>query len=186
MGLDGEEWGKVVSQMLLTGTYERNLDEKLRLALPKRFRDVTAAKDEPLFLVPGTDGSLALYPGPAFARLADRLAAQSPAAQDVRAFGRLLYAQSQSVELDRQGRFRVPLELARQAELGRECVLIGAGDHLELWNKGRWQAYLADLQPRYDQLAESALAGAVAGRSAATEPGQGVEHIVAERPMLPR
>ena len=45
MGLDGEEWGKVVSQMLLTGTYERNLDEKLRLALPKRFRDVTAAKD---------------------------------------------------------------------------------------------------------------------------------------------
>jgi MraZ protein len=179
--------------MLLTGTYERNLDEKLRVALPKRFRDLTATKDEPLFLVPGTDGSLALYPGPAFARLADRLASQSPTAQDVRAFGRLLYAQSQSVELDRQGRFRVPPELARHAELARQCVLIGAGDHMELWNKERWEAYLADLQPRYDQLAESALSGGVSARSATaaataavTEPGNGAQEAIGERPMLPR
>jgi MraZ protein len=148
--------------MLLTGTYQRALDDKQRLALPKRFRELLAANDQPLFLTPGTDGSLALFAGSAFARMAEKLAAQSPTAHDVRAFGRLLYGQSQSIELDGQGRFRVPADLARHAELARDCVLIGVGDHVELWDKDRWEAYLAEQQPRYDQLAESALAGGVA------------------------
>ena len=120
--------------------------------------------------------------------MAERLAAQSPTAQDVRAFGRLLYAQSQSVELDGQGRFRVPSELAGHAELGRDCVLIGVGDHVELWDKGRWEAYLTGLQPRYDQLAESALAGV-----APVQPppaGSTVSHWTTveqvARPMQPR
>ena len=170
--------------MLLTGTYERSLDEKQRLALPKRFRELIGAGGEPLLLTPGTDGSLALYGGAAFARMAERLAAQSPTAQDVRAFGRLLYAQSQSVELDGQGRIRVPPELAGHAALGRECVLIGVGDHVELWDKGRWEAYLAQLQPRYDQLAESAL-GRVAPVQVSSPADSTTEDHVA-RPMQPR
>jgi MraZ protein len=171
--------------MLLTGTYERTLDEKQRLALPKRFRELIKDDGQPLFLTPGTDGSLALYAGTTFARMADKLAAQSPTAQDVRAFGRLLYAQSQSVELDGQGRFRVPPELARHAELGRECVLIGVGDHVELWDKGRWDAYLAQLQPRYDQLAESALSG-VAPVQMSLPPAGSVTEDEVVRPTQPR
>ena len=151
--------------MLLTGTYERALDDKQRLALPKRFRDTLGADGQTLFLTPGTDGSLSLFPGPAFARMADKLATQSPTAQDVRAFGRLLYAQTQSVELDGQGRLRVPPELARLAELGREVVLVGVGDHIELWDKSRWEAWLATQQPRYDQLAERAFGSPAAAQS---------------------
>ncbi|MDX1944120.1 MAG: division/cell wall cluster transcriptional repressor MraZ [Pirellulaceae bacterium] len=153
--------------MLLTGTYERSLDDKQRLALPKRFREVLGADGQTLFLTPGTDGSLSLYPGPAFARMADKLAAQSPTAHDVRAFGRLLYAQTQSVELDGQGRLRVPPELARLAELGRDVVLVGVGDHIELWDQSRWQAWLAGQQPRYDQLAERAFGSPAPAQPAA-------------------
>jgi len=171
--------------MLLTGTHERSLDEKQRLALPKRFRELIGGEGQTLFLTPGTDGSLALYAGPAFARMAERLAAQSPTALDVRAFGRLLYAQSQSVELDGQGRFRVPPELAQHAELGRECVLIGVGDHVELWDKGRWDAYLAQLQPRYDQLAESALSGVAPVQTSVAPAGSVTEDQVV-RPGQPR
>jgi mraZ protein len=171
--------------MLLTGTYERSLDEKQRLALPKRIRELIGSAGQLLFLTPGTDGSLALYAGPAFAKMADKLAAQSPTAQDVRAFGRLLYAQTQSVELDSQGRFRVPPELARHAELGRECVLVGVGDHIELWEKERWNAYLAQLQPRYDQLAESALSG-VAPVQLSASPAGSVTEEDAARPTQPR
>jgi MraZ protein len=176
--------------MLLTGTYERALDEKQRLALPKRFRELLGAQGNTFFLTPGTDGSLSLFDEPAFARMAEKLAAQSPTAQDVRAFGRLLYAQSQSVELDRQGRFRVPPELLRLAELARECVLIGVGDHIELWDKGRWEAYLSREQPRYDQLAESALGG-VAPVQSLPRPGSvkeepRVTEDTVARPMQPR
>jgi MraZ protein len=142
--------------MLLTGTFERTLDEKLRLAMPKRLREALAGAGQ-LVITPGTDGSLALFPQQAFASLAEKLAARSPTGQDVRAFSRLLYAQSHSVEVDSQGRIRLPAELTRMAGLAGDVVLLGVGDRVELWNKSRWEAYLADLAPRYDQLAESAL-----------------------------
>jgi MraZ protein len=142
--------------MLLTGTYERALDEKLRLALPKPLREALAEETQ-LVLTPGTDGSLSLFPGRALADLAEKLAARSPTGRDVRAFSRLLYAQSQSVEVDSQGRIRLSPELVRWARLEGDVILLGVGDRVELWNKSRWEAYLHELQPRYDQLAESAL-----------------------------
>lgn len=142
--------------MLLTGTYERTLDDKLRLALPKPLREALAGEKQ-LVLTPGTDGSLSLFPGSGLAILAEKLAVRSPTGRDVRAFSRLLYAQSQSVEVDSQGRIRLSPELAHLANLAGDVVLLGVGDRVELWNKSRWEAYLNELQPRYDQLAENAL-----------------------------
>src|SRR5262245_4424249 len=144
--------------MVLTGTYERTLDEKLRLAVPKSFRDALS-RDEQLVLTPGTDGSLSLFTSHTFEALARQLAERSPNGQDVRAYSRLLYSQSHSLEIDSQGRIRLPVELAKLANLNGEVTLVGVGDRLEIWNKRRWDDYLAELQPRYDQLAETAFAG---------------------------
>jgi MraZ protein len=164
--------------MLLTGTYERALDEKFRVALPKAFRHGFVDQRH-VVVTPGTDGCLALFSPAAFQLLAQRLAARSPAGQDVRAFSRLLYAQSHAVELDGQGRIRIPAELARWAGLEGEVVLVGVGNHAELWNKSRWEAYLADLQPRYDELAEKALRESASGIPQAGQI-QGVKGELAE------
>jgi MraZ protein len=143
--------------MLLTGTFVRAIDDKLRLAIPKRLRDALGAgPEQPLYVTPGTDRSLAVYTEETLGRLADRLAAASPAGAEVRAFSRLFYAQAQPAELDSQGRIRIPAELAALAGLGREAILLGVQDHLEIWDRGRWEEYLAERQARYDQLAEAA------------------------------
>jgi len=155
----GAKWldlGSCGLQMLLTGTYDRTIDDKLRLAMPKPFREAFE-EERQLVLTPGTDGSLSLFSGRIFSGLAEHLAARSPSGQEVRAFSRLLYAQSRSVELDSQGRIRLPAELAKLAKLEGDVVVLGVGDHVELWNRSHWGLYLADLQPRYDQLAEAAL-----------------------------
>ena len=141
--------------MLLTGTFPRAIDEKLRIAIPKQLREALGASST-LFVVPGTDGSLAIYTEEALSQLGGRLAAASPTGQDVRAFSRLFYARAQAVEVDSQGRIRVPPELAEWAKLEREAVLIGVQDHLEIWNPPQWDAYLADKQGRYDAIAEAA------------------------------
>lgn len=143
--------------MLLTGTFVRTIDEKLRLAIPKRLREALGAgPDRVLFLTPGTDRSLAIYTEESLGQLAQRLAAASPAGPDVRAFGRLFYAQAQPAEIDSQGRIRVPPELAELAGLAKEAVLLGVQDHLEIWDRARWDQYLAERQARYDQIAEAA------------------------------
>jgi MraZ protein len=155
--------------MLLTGTFERSVDEKLRIALPKSLRDALPAESAALYVAPGTDGSLALYPEEAFALLADRLRSVSPTAGDVRSFSRLFFARAQRVEVDSQSRVRIPSELASLAGIAKVAVLVGAGSHLELWDKLRWNAYLAQTEPRYDEIAERAFEPQRAG-SAEFEP----------------
>jgi MraZ protein len=143
--------------MLLTGTFTRAVDQKLRVAIPKPLREALGSLAKGvLYVAPGTDGSLAIYTEEALAHLAHRLADASPNAQDVRAFSRLFYARAQGVELDSQGRVRIPPELAALAGLGREAILVGVHDHLELWEKGRWEQYVAQRQNQYDQIAEAA------------------------------
>jgi MraZ protein len=143
--------------MLLTGAFQRAIDEKQRVSIPKPLREaLAAAGGNVLFVAPGTDGSLALYPEDVLTRLAERLAAGSPNGQDGRAFGRLFYARAQAVEIDGQGRVRIPPELAKLAGLGSEAVLLGVQDHLELWDRARWEAYVAERQARFDEIAEAA------------------------------
>jgi MraZ protein len=143
--------------MLLTGQFQRSIDQKLRIAIPKRFRaEMECPEGASLYIAPGTDGSLALYSEAAFQRLADRLEQSPPTRQDVRAFTRLFYARAERVEVDQQGRVRIPPGLAGLAELKKEAVLLGVQDHLELWSTERWQAYLAEKQADYDRFAETA------------------------------
>ena len=73
--------------MLLTGTFPRSVDEKLRVALPKPLRACLGEPEPPALIVaPGTDGSLSVYSEAAFGRLAERLELASPTHEDVRAF----------------------------------------------------------------------------------------------------
>ena len=157
--------------MLLTGTYTRSLDAKLRIAVPKTLRDALSPQDEGvLFVAPGTDGSLALYPGSSFEALAERLAQASPNALAVRDYGRLFYSRASRLELDQQGRVRIPPELASLADLGKEVVLIGVQDHVELWDKQAWEAYLDQRQQQYDQIAEAAFGSPVAAETLPAAP----------------
>jgi MraZ protein len=146
--------------MLLTGLFARSIDEKLRVALPKPLRGALGCHEGvALYWAPGTDGSLAIYTEEALARLGDRLARASPTQHNVRAYLRLFFARAQRVEVDRQGRIRIPADLADLAGLGKEAVLLGVQDHLELWAPDRWKTYLAEKQSHYDEIAEAALGG---------------------------
>ncbi len=143
--------------MVLTGNFSRTVDDKLRLAIPKEIREtLNLGPTGALYVAPGTDGSLSLYTEEEFSKLAELLSASSPTQKDVRAFGRLFYAQAQRAELDRQGRIRIPPELAQQAALKKDVVLLGVQNHLELWDRERWEAYFATRSLEYDAIAEAA------------------------------
>src|SRR5262249_18650451 len=139
----------------LTGSFQRALDDKLRLAIPKSLRE-HLPETKRLYLTPGLDGCLAAYPEQAFAELADRLAAHSPAAREIRDYSRLFYSQASCASLDGQWRFRVPLELARWAGLQSDVTLVGVRDHLEIWMPAKWREYISRCDTNYDQLAEAA------------------------------
>src|SRR5947209_4549940 len=104
--------------MLLTGTFLRAVDDKLRLAIPKRLRDALVGEGRPeLYVTPGIDGSLAIYSPATLELLARRLSDSSPTKNEVRSFNRLFYARAERVEVDGQGRVRIPPSLAELAGL---------------------------------------------------------------------
>src|SRR5271166_5490808 len=141
--------------MLLTGTYPRTLDDKKRLTLPRRVREVFGER-QILFVTPGPDQSLWLYTQDGLEQLAAKLD-QAPATDaEARVFRRLYFAQTEAVDVDRSGRILIPDRLLQFATLRHEVVLIGVRDHLELWDAERWQTYLAQNAPRFDAVSEAA------------------------------
>ena|SRR5262245_48222146 len=144
--------------MLLTGTHPRILDEKKRLALPKRVRE-QLGKIRQLYVTPGADQTLWLYDARGLQTLSSKLD-QTPATDsEARVFRRLFFAQVEAVEIDRQSRILIPDRLVEFAGLEHEVVLLGVQDHLELWNAARWREYEARNAPRFDAVAESAFLG---------------------------
>jgi MraZ protein len=141
--------------MLMTGMFHRSLDDKLRFGVPKQFRSaMPAAEDLALYIAPGTDGSLEMYTEEGFDRIARQMEDGPRHSRSGRAYHRVFYSQVQRVELDRQGRVRLPVELAQLASINKEIVLVGVRDHIEIWDRERWERYLGDMQPHFDELAE--------------------------------
>jgi MraZ protein len=141
--------------MLLTGTYFRTLDEKNRLVLPKRIREQL---EEPalVFMTPGQDKCLEMYSQASLEQRSQKLD-QAPATDtEVRLFRRLYFAQTETVEVDGNGRILIPERLLEFAGLKHEVALIGVRDHLELWDAERWKQYQTENAPRFDAVAEGA------------------------------
>jgi MraZ protein len=141
--------------MLLTGTHPRTLDDKKRIALPKKIRE-QLGDIERLFVTPGADQSLWLYDQRGLENLAGKLD-QAPATDsEARVFRRLFFAQMEAVDVDGSSRILIPDRLVQFAGLEHDVVLLGVQDHLELWNAIRWQDYWNQHAPRFDAVAENA------------------------------
>jgi MraZ protein len=117
---------------LLTGTHPCKLEEGRRLELPATVR-AQLGEVRVLYLTPGLDPCLMLHKGSAM------LASQEGVSRDVR---RLHFSRTEKVSVDAEGRCSIPSHLARLAGLEGDMVVIGVGEHLELWDAKHWERYL--------------------------------------------
>jgi MraZ protein len=123
-----------------TGTHACLLGEGGTLPLPGSVRrQVEAAPKRPLFVMPGPEPSLWLFTSPGL----ERWAADPDRAGSARgrAARRLCLAQTEACTVDHAGRLHLPERLTQFAGLGQDVVLLGVGDHLELWDAPRWQQH---------------------------------------------
>ena len=144
--------------MALTGTHERTIDDKFRLAIPKQLKEAFGVADtDELFLAPGNEGCLSIYSTEGFENYARRLANVSPGKANVRTFLRLFYARAERVVLYKQFRIRIPVRLITLASLQREVVVVGVNDHAEIWDKQTWDQFLSATSAQFDDLTTEAL-----------------------------
>ena len=140
--------------MVFVGTYEHTIDGKNRFAVPKDIRAIlgattTRAKgpkpdNEPtifLYVTRGEGQSLSLYTEENFQQLADDLYESDLDPNQLLEYERVFFSFSRRVEIDKQGRVRLPDHLLNAAGIEKEIVLIGAADHLEIRNRTQWTEY---------------------------------------------
>src|SRR5262245_7331829 len=144
--------------MALTGTFQRALDDKQRLAIPKRLRDAMGDLElKELYVAPEVGRSLSIFSPGTFERRATRIEELSPARSSVANYLRLYYSQAERVEIDGQGRIRLPERLVEFAQLKQDVVLIGVHDHIEIWDSTVWSEFLKEHSQEFDRLAQEAL-----------------------------
>lgn len=144
--------------MALTGTYQRALDDKQRLAIPKRLRDAMGETElRELYVAPEVGRSLSVFSPRTFERRAARIEELSTARSSVANYLRLYYSQAERVELDGQGRVRLPERLVEFAQLRQDVVLLGVHDHIEIWDSAVWNEFLKEHSQEFDRLAGEAL-----------------------------
>ena len=134
------------------GEYEHSIDDKSRLTLPAKFRD---AFEGGVVLTRSLDSCVAVWARADWQRLADeRLAPLDPFAPETRRMMRFFFAAAADAELDKQGRVLVPPALVRHAQLGREVVVAGVRDHLEIWDRTSWATQVTEVEGSADDVAE--------------------------------
>jgi len=137
---------------MLLGSYDHTIDDKNRLTLPAKFRQAFASG---LFVTRGLDGCLFAYRREDWGRLVEsRLSTLDPLSPETRRLERFFYAGASESELDKQGRVMIPAQLIEHAKLGREVVVAGVNDRLEIWDRAAWRKELAEVEGSAEDVAE--------------------------------
>jgi MraZ protein len=128
-----------------SGQADYTLDAKNRLTVPARYR---GALEGGLVLAKGIDPCVAIWPTAGFDEFRRAaLEGVHPMSQRGRKIMTFLSANSMPAVLDTAGRVPLQTFLMEHGKLEREVTVVGAGNHLQIWNREAWSAY-------NDQLAE--------------------------------
>jgi MraZ protein len=126
---------------VFSGRHEHAIDGKGRTSLPSRFREVLAGTgDSRVVLTTGFERCVVAYPLQGWQAFEQKVA-QMPEFDEAVIALRFLYMSSAiEVEIDKLGRLLVPQVLRDHGDLRRDVVWAGVGNHIQLWDKGRYAA----------------------------------------------
>jgi len=136
---------------MFTNKYQHTIDDKGRLIIPTECRQelvMDLQSSRPFYVTTNIwdptgaqEPCLSLWPEEAFLKLTDKLREISGQDVRIRKLKREFFSNTQTAELDKQGRVLLSAELKTYAGIEKDVTLVGADDHLEVWNTKTWLAY---------------------------------------------
>ena len=136
---------------MLIGEYQHAVDAKGRLIMPAKFREQLG---ETFIVTRGLDQCLFVYPMEEWRTLENKLKSLPMTQANARAFVRFLFSGATECTLDRQGRILLPAHLREHAGINKDVMIIGVSTRVEIWAREQWQAYVAQAELSYNEIAE--------------------------------
>ena len=137
---------------MFIGEYYHNLDAKGRIIIPAKFRDELNGT---FILTRGLDGCLTIYSTEKWEKIFEEINKLPETKKATRQYIRMLTANACECTLDNQGRILIPANLSDSVNITKECVVVGANSHVEIWDKATWNAYMDDASENFEDIAES-------------------------------
>jgi MraZ protein len=128
---------------MFLGQFQHNLDEKGRLMIPARYRELLAAG---AYITQGFDKCLMVMTDVHFNDVYERINAMNMADPNARLLRRLILSNAYGVEIDRVGRILIPGNLRQAIALDGEAIVAGQGEYFEVWNPADWYQQMDQLQ----------------------------------------
>jgi MraZ protein len=134
------------------GHYEHSLDSKNRLSIPARFR---AAFSAGVVLAKDPETCVAVWAPHTHEAIIERaLGGLNPMGSEYRKLSRFYQGNSFELDLDATGRVTLPPPLLAHASIEKEVVVVGVGDHLEVWGRDRWEREQSSLDKEIGEVTE--------------------------------
>lgn len=137
---------------MFRGSFEHCVDEKGRVSIPIRFREVLQSLDDNRVVITnfriGGEPCLDVYPYKAWRDLENRLRAKPQFDTKVQRFQNYYFAPAQDCELDRQGRILLPPDLREFAQLKKDVRFTSALDRFRIWSPELWAKVFAEAERR--------------------------------------
>jgi MraZ protein len=138
--------------MAFRGHFDYSLDAKNRLNVPPKFRTAFSAG---VVLAKGLEPCIWLWPPDAFEHFTQQvLGGLNPVSAERRKLTRYVAGNSFDAELDSAGRVTLNQALLDHAGIGKEVVVVGVLDYLEVWARNRWLASQDELAAEIGEIAE--------------------------------
>jgi MraZ protein len=138
---------------MITGEYRNNLDEKGRMLVPSRVRNMIPGNV--LVLTRGIDKCLWVYTPEEWKKIASQiLDSASVFKSKARLLQRRIIAPAQECEIDKSGRINIPPSLRDSAGLSKEVVLLAMEKYMEIWDEAEYNKYLEESEEDFLAAAE--------------------------------
>lgn len=128
---------------MFRGTFEHTVDDKGRVSVPARFRELLFAANDTRVVLTNfqIDGEpcLDVYPHSAWVKLEEQLRSKPQFDPRVLKFVTFYVSGAYDCELDKQGRIFLPPTLRDYARLRRDVVFTSAIDKFRIWDRETWQ-----------------------------------------------
>lgn len=119
------------------GQYDVTIDDKGRVRIPAKYK---AQLGEEFIISCGESECLAIYPMEKWEKLTQQVDDLPEFDEETAEFKRSIYTNATWGEFDSAGRVLIPVRYRNYANLKKELVATGVGDHFEIWDAGNWEA----------------------------------------------
>jgi len=149
-------WEKIEKSgecVVITGEFRYTLDEKGRILIPVKMRgDIDGSI---LVLTRGAEKCLWLFPPEEWKAFSENLLSSTSIYEKKgRLIRRRIISPAQEIDVDKSGRIIIPSTMREYAELKKECIILGQGKSIEVWDDDIYKEYCQENEPDFHEAFE--------------------------------